>query len=241
MVDDTRAGRILSHLATYHVTLQEILEQHVFDGKSVRRELWDLSTNRGLVAVRQGLTRRRSYYQLTAAGAASLGLSAHWARPLGAQSLIANLSLAWFCCMGKLERRRISRVALAEKFNANIPGGYHCVEKDGDRYRVYRVYVPMPGTAVQEIVRAVGTIAERCKKNETLADIIKERTFGFAVLLETQARAKAVEASIRGRTDSPSLMAHAHVRVESVPDFVETHRRAGHVPILQQKEDGEED
>jgi hypothetical protein len=242
VVDETRAEKILSHLAAYRVSVREIMEAHLFDGKSVTRELWELSTKRGLVAVNRALGNRRSYYQLTGRGTSMLGLSEQWARPLGAQSLISNLSLAWFCCMGKHERRRIRRDALAERLGCNVPGGYHCVEKDGDGYRVYRVYVPMPGTQPREILRAAGDLVRRCRTTPGLEELIEERAFGVAILLETPKRASAIWERIRKYdVDGAPLASVAYFRVESVPDFVGPNRAEGrsHVQLLSKKSEAD--
>lgn len=227
MVDQTRAEKILAHIAAYRVSVREILETHLFGGRGVGRELWELSSERGLIASQQVLSHQRSYYQLTGRGASLLGLSEHWARPLGAQSLIANLSLAWFCCMGKFERRRVEQAALAETLGFEVSGGYHCVEKDGSRFRVYRVYVPLPGTAVRDIMRAVNELVARCRTNPGAAELVDQRAYGFAVLLETPMRAEAVRERVKSRAAGEApIAAVAHVRVESVPDFVGTKRRA---------------
>lgn len=241
MVDETRVEKILSHLAAYRVSVREILETHLFAGRGVGRELWELSRERGLIAAHQVLSRRRSYYQLTVRGATGLGLSEHWARPLGAQSLIANLSLAWFCCMTKLERRRVERGALAGRLGVNVPGGYHCLERDEGRFRVYRVYVPMPGTRIREIVRATRELVEKCRDQAGLRELVDGRTYGFAVLLETPMRADALQDRLRAADSSaPSLRALAHFRIESVPDFVATNATTRDVDVLQTKK-GEAD
>lgn len=237
LVESTRADKILSHLAAYRVSVREILEQHLFGGRTVGRELWELSTQRGLIAARQVLSRQRSYYQLTHRGASFLGLSEHWARTFGAQSLISNLSLAWFCCMGQLERRRVEREALAEKLGFAIPGGYHCVEKDRKAFRFYRVYVPMPGTRIREITRTLRDLLTRSLEDENLKELISDRAYGFAVLLETEMRAEAVRERIRSADgDLPPLAGTAHFRVESVPDFAGTTRLAGSTDVLSKKD-----
>ena len=243
VVDETRADKILSHIATHRVSVREILEQHLFGGRSVGRELWELSTERGLISAQQALSRQRSYYQLTNRGASLLGLSEHWARPLGAQSLVSNLSLVWFCCMGELERRRVERTTLAERLGFNVPGGYHCVEKDGKRFRFYRVYVPMPGTRIREIIRALRDLVARSRDDQNLQELIKDRVYGFAVLLETPMRAKAVSDRIRSGVEGQApLAASAHFRVESVPDFVGTNRVTdGSNVLFSKNKDGEAD
>ncbi|MBK8913002.1 MAG: hypothetical protein IPM64_00115 [Phycisphaerales bacterium] len=219
------------------MSVREILEQHLFGGRTVGRELWELSTERGLISARQVLSRQRSYYQLTHRGASHLGLSEHWARTFGAQSLISNLSLAWFCCMGQLERRRVERDALTEKFGFRVPGGYHCVEKDGKAFRFYRVYVPMPGTRVREVTRTLRDLLSRSLEDKNLKGLIEDRVYGFAALLETEMRAEAVRDRVRfAEAGQPPLAAAAHLRVESVPDFAGTTGLAGATDVFSKKD-----
>jgi hypothetical protein len=229
LVAETRTDQILSHLAAYHVSIREIMETHLFRGKKVARELWELSTGKGLIAVHQALANRRSYYQLTRRGASKLGLSEHWARPLGAQSLIANLSLAWFCCMGTHERRRLRRTAVARAYGCDVPGVYHCVEKGDSRHRVYRVYVPMPGTPPREIMRALGEIVDRATATPGLDKVIERREYGFAVLVETQLRVEAIRHRLKTHDarDGIPLAGFAHFRVEAVPEFLEAAKLRG--------------
>lgn len=225
VVDQTRADKILSHLATHRVSTREIVETHLFGGRNVKRELWELASEKGLITAHSALSRRRSYYQLTSRGASSLGLSDHFARPLGAQSLLSNLSLAWFCCMGRLDRRRVERDVIAQRVGFAVTEGYYCVEKDDAKYRILRAYIPMPTTRVNDIMRSLSQLVAHAKENPQLDELIRARAFGFAVLLETEPRAEAVQHRVRsGFADRTALAASAFFRVESVPDFL------GHKP-----------
>lgn len=231
LVAQTRAERILAHLGTYHVSIREIMEAHLFDRKSITRELFELSTERGLIAVRGGLANRRSYYQLTTRGASSLGLSKHWARSVGGQSLITNLSLAWFCCMGKLERRKVRREELARRFRCDVPGTYQCIEKEDTRFRIYRVYVPMPETPLEEITRGIQERVDQSRSVPGVEKLIEQRDYGFAVLLHNDRRVDAIWHRIRKHDagDGVPLAGLAHFRVESVPDFIGSRTRRSNV------------
>src|SRR5262249_10084437 len=155
-------------------------------------ELWELSSQRGLISVHRGLSHRRSYYQLTGRGASMLGVSEYWAGPLGAQSLITNLSIAWFCCMGRPERRRVEQAALSRRLGFDVPGGNYCVEKNGNRFRTYRISVPMPGPAVRDIVRAAEELLSTTAEHAGLDRFLAEKTLGFAVLVDSPMRAEAI-------------------------------------------------
>ena len=232
MVDGTRADKILSHLAAFRVSTREIIENHLFEGRAVGRELWELSTEKGLIVGHQALSFRRSYYQLTEHGASSLGVSEYWARPLGAQSIITNLSIAWFCCMGKLERYRVERETLNEQLGFYVPNANHCVERGDARFRIYRVYVPMPETSVLVIMRALKEHLAEYGENAALNRLIKKRAYGFAVLLSNPRRARALKTRIHsckpGRT---SLAAAIAFRVESVPEFIEPEQVGGRTDV----------
>lgn len=240
LVEQTRAERILAHLGTYHVSIREIMEAHLFDGKSIARELFELSTERGLIAVRGGLANRRSYYHLTARGASTLGLSKHWARAFGGQSLITNLSLAWFCCMGKLERRKVRREELAKRYRFDVPGTYQCIELDGSRFRVYRVYVPMPVTPLEAIERGIRERVQQSRSVPGLEELIEKREYGFAVLLHNDRRVDAVWHRIRKHDagDGVPLAGLAHFRVESVPDFAGSRMRRSDVRLPSEEKPG---
>ncbi|WKZ57699.1 MAG: hypothetical protein QY326_03270 [Bdellovibrionota bacterium] len=216
-----RHRRILEHVAAYRVSLRSVMESTLFGGRGMRKDLAALCAA-GLLCSRRQLSGSRSYYQLSHRGAQALGLSSYWARPMGMQSLVTNLGLLWFCCMGEYPRRRLTAASYTAFFQGERPAGHHCVEKRGEEYRLYRVFIPMPGTPRRSIIASVKSAIEAALDDPARESLVRERRFVFAVLVSHADRKRSLFDSLRRTeldTEGVPLLARVKCSVELVPDF----------------------
>jgi hypothetical protein len=208
---------ILRHVALYRITFRSVLEPMFFSGANCGDVLKRLRADRLLVA-RQGLRGRLSYYQLTPAGAAIVGVSEGRARPFGPQALATHLGLLAFCCAGGVRRARLENVE--RFFGADAPKGDHCAEEAESRTCIYNAYVPELSTPLTTVVRTLKRHVADALKRDTVRPWIDNRLYGFVVLLGTDEKKHVLRERLgRERFGSRRLLERAHIRVEAVPAF----------------------
>jgi hypothetical protein len=216
---EQRDKDILDHVGLYRVSLRIVIERQFFAGRSSANVLKRLR-DEGLLRSRSGLPGGLSYYQLSASGAALLGLPLSRARPLAPQALHANLALLWFCCLGRRARRRIEESALSALFDEELPQGYHCIE-EGAPLRLYRVYAPGPHTKSRSVTRRLTEHLAAAWHKPTVRQWISLRQYAFAVLVETEGKRQSIERTVRGKaragSDDLPLIEQAHVICETIP------------------------
>jgi hypothetical protein len=109
------------------------------------------------------LTGNVPYFTLTPAGAKEVGAPAERAEELGkmafgTDALETHLATLWFAYMQREPRHRLEPAELASlfgshKFFENVP---HCLARDQDGYRIYRIYV-----ASTNIAGAIGNLRKQ--------------------------------------------------------------------------------
>ncbi|MBA5868339.1 MAG: hypothetical protein GDA67_16725 [Nitrospira sp. CR1.3] len=150
-----------------------------------------------LLQVHRGLPGNRSVYQLGPRGAAEVGVSAARARMVGSQSLIKNLGVLLFCQVPESNRHRVEIEQLFPVFGRDLPEGAYCVGRVKDRVVVFDCYVPGPQTPIATVARRLGQRLRAVKKNSALDQAIRDKRFGFAVIVHTSRRRKAIMDAVR--------------------------------------------
>lgn len=143
-----------------------------------------------------------------------MGLPEGRAKPLGAQALEHHLAVAWFVTMGEAKRKLLDSTALEKLFGQDAPVGLHVLEQDGEKRRVYQVYTPGPDASVKHIVRHLRDRILEARSNDTLAEWIESRQYGFAVLVDNDHKREAVKAALKKSKKGKPLVALAHIHAE---------------------------
>lgn len=196
-----RDESILKHVGKYGVTLRVVLEELFFDGKTCDHVLSRLTSGEKapLKTIKIGKTKLH-YYQLTVPEARSRSIPEHRGRTKGGTALRVAIQVLWFCCMSGLKRTRIDRRKLARQLGRGKGFGRpHVAElREGNEQGVlYRVYCPGPDARPDYLLKSLNDDYEKGLENEKLAEWIREGSFGFAVLVETEKRKQKLEQLIR--------------------------------------------
>lgn len=199
-----RRDLVLRHIARYGLTLRAVLEKLFYLGheKQLDRDLermreygWISVTPNAVPEPKEPQTRY-SYYQMTSLGARRIGAAKGRSRAIGGEALSRNLAFLWFCCMSSQLRHRLEYEDLVDIFgHSNVFAesaygkeevrlrGFHCLDREGDRFRVLNMYAPrttVSDTAVElrKRIRDLRSIALVSEATDSLR-------YGFAVLVET--------------------------------------------------------
>jgi len=226
---EPRDNKILRHIGLYRITLRPVLERLYFAGRSSGNVLQRLRDD-GYIAGAK-LPGRVSYYRLSCKGVQHLQLPLSRATAFGAQALQTHLGILWFCCMGETRRFRTEGESLSKLFPGNAPKGEHCVEQ-GDRQRLYQVYVPGPDTPVRRIVRELRKRFHEARLDASVERWMDGRLYAFATLVDTDKRRKALRAALKSAPEGDQpLISHAYFRVEVVPGIRTIKDAFGNGPV----------
>lgn len=208
-----RDAELLEHVGRYRLTLRDIVAD-VLRTRSPGNVLQRLR-DEGLLLERAGFPGRRSYYQLTAAGAAGR-VPLDRTRPLGDRALAEHLAVLWFCFRSDQRRRRLEDGELRHLFGDDAPAVgsvAYCLDEKNPHARlrrVWRVYTPGPTTTTSKVLRAINLEIDRAReKRAERAAWLEARTYAFAVLTDGTPRREALRAAI----SASGILERAHVGV----------------------------
>lgn len=210
---------ILQHIARYRLTFKEIVGHLFFGGADPQKRLDKLRQD-GLLRTEKGFVGNRSSYQLTPKGAKFVDVNRRRGEPLGSEALAVHFGVLAFCCLNQRPRLRMEEEELAELFGGSISSsGCHVVEQSTKASRVYRVYVPGPGTRVNEIILTTRKHVHEALKTPSLDRWITHEVYSHAILVESLTRAAELRAALDEAAvdDSSKLGDVAHIHVECVP------------------------
>lgn len=206
MVTDGQSRRdaILRHIARYGLTLRPILERLYYRNheKALDRDL-DRMKEYGWISVIPNAVAepiepqtRYSYYQLATAGARRIGVPKSRARALGGEALTRNLAFLWYCFMTSQRRHRLNEQDLVDLYgHANVFAeaargkeelrirGFHCLDRNADRYRVLNLYAPR--TTVADAVVELRKRIRDLQSISVVAEAMMAQRYGFALLTES--------------------------------------------------------
>jgi len=163
----------------------------------------------GYVRARDGLPKRRRYYQLTRRGAEGR-VSLDRTRPLRGQTLRGCLGILWFCCMMGCARHRLEKHELERVFDPP-PTGPHCIER-GSTNRIFRCRVVSTKTRADALMKALRIQIEAATSGPKMKAWLRSKNYSLAILAE-QLRVRELERAV-GRS---GLRGFAHIIVVGVP------------------------
>lgn len=207
----SRDQLILDHIGRYRLSLRPVLDHLFFTGDSsgcgnvLNRLMRD-----NYIRAREGLPKRRRYYQLTRRGAEGR-VPLDRCRLLRGQTLRSCLGILWFCCMTDGARRRLEIHELERIFDPP-PTGPHCGER-GQVNRIYRVRVVGTKTRPNTLVQSLRQLIREAHATPKLGAWLQNRNYGFAVLAERKERVEQLGRVI----NRARLNEHAHILTAEVP------------------------
>lgn len=190
-----RERRLLDHIGLYRLSLRTIIEGRFFDGANAGNVIQRLLRDERIQAREQGFRGRLRYYQLTLPEARRRNLPEERAGALGAQALHTHLGILWFCCATDRPRRRLEDPELERLFGVVPSGVGHCAEAGKDPC-VYRMHVVGPKTKIADLIKRLRSRAGAEPASPALAQWIRQRKYGIAILAESPARCEAIRRAL---------------------------------------------
>lgn len=208
-----RDDRILTHIGLYQISLRSVIEEVFFDGGNCGNVLQRLLESKRIQA-RDGLPGRLSYYQLTRTEAPRYGFPESRARALQNQALHTSLAVLWFCNMAASKRHRLEQSEVERIFPEKAPVAIHCIERNSDSHRLFRVKVTDPATEDTTLIRSLRKVVSETAAMPGLRLWLETGRYSFAVLTETPTRVQRIQQIIA--TDE-FLSSSAQFLVETAP------------------------
>jgi hypothetical protein len=175
----------------------------------------------GFLRAHTGLPGNRSVYQLTKKGAAEVDVSPARGRIAGAQSLLKNLGVLFFCHVPDTTRHRVEASALSTALGTELEDGAYCLCRFKEETIIFEMYVPGTQTPIDTVVRHIKKqLKSACKKPE-IAQAIKDLRYGFAVIVPNPQRRKAIMDAVRTKAegDMVPLIKRVRIWVEASAEF----------------------
>lgn len=216
---EQRDQAILKHMGLYRLTFRPVLERLFFPTSGCGNVLRRL-TLEGMIRSRKGVGGNVSYYQLTAKATRRLGLPVDRSTPFNAQALQTHIALLWYCCMGQARRFRLERDSLARFFKKDIPTGDHCLE-EGKALRMFQCYVPAPDGQLDSVIRTLRRRFDESRANPSVYPWIETRQYGFAILVETAERQRAIREALKTESNDDGLFnRQTAIAIERAPGLL---------------------
>lgn len=196
----SRQLAILQHLRRYRISVRPVLDRLFYasrpdgcraDLEQLRRQsLIQVVTNAIQDATQPHV--RYSYYALLPAGAMLLGLPRPRASRVGSDALTRHLAHLYYCCFSRRRRHRLLDDELRRLFQLDsaapsaplaaslaIPG-FHCLERQGDRFIVQQLY--SPNTSATDILIQIRRRIQNAEEHPLLRDALRAHLYGIVVL-----------------------------------------------------------
>ncbi|NOT01218.1 MAG: hypothetical protein HOP29_11385 [Phycisphaerales bacterium] len=213
---EERDLRILKHVGLYRISIRPALEHALFEGRSCGNVMHRL-IREGFVQYRKGLAGNYSYYQLSAKGAACVGLPRSRSAEFGAQALHAHLAILWYCFMDGTRRFRMESPQVEHLLGPDAPPGDHCLE-EAAAPRMFLIYVPGPDTEVRTVRDQVVAKVHRARQYDKVRAWMEARRYAIVVFSETQERTRSLKSLLGDHKDLDGRLAdQAYVRVATIP------------------------
>ncbi|MBC7818929.1 MAG: hypothetical protein IAG10_18735 [Planctomycetaceae bacterium] len=187
---------ILAHIGLYHLSLRPVIEELFFEGRNCGNVIQRLVAAKQLQS-RDGLPGRLSYYQLSRGEANRRGLPASRARPPQNQALHTALAVLWFCTMSGPGRHRLEPAELDRAFPQCPPNGIHCIERDRNTFRLFRMKVTDPTSDDAGLLRSLRKSVFETADLPGLRPWMQTGRYCFAILTETETRVQRIRELIQ--------------------------------------------
>lgn len=214
---------LLEHIGRYRISFPKIM-QKVFDGQGdVSATLRTLTKDNSIksLGTREGygnVLGGHTAYQLTAQGAARVGMSNKRAKKLNENTLEQSFRVLWLCCMGDAQFSCLMEKHLLQLFGSELGArnNAYCIERNGKR-RVYKIR--LLGLKSKDAYALRETEKDLLESADTpgLKEFVEHGRYGNLIVVSQPEHRKRLEENIRKR----KLCELGHVRTALVPDLNE--------------------
>ena len=203
--------RIVRFVSRYRLGSRSTIATLLPEGTQPDKRLSTL-IKKGYLKADESLPGRRPLFRLTKKGAASTGVSVARSR-LGQQALLKHLGVLYFCHVLGTHRHRVEREELGHLFGHELPDAAYCLCQVHDKTVVFDCYVPGPRTPVATVVRHLRKQLKVARLTPSLAQAVEDLRFGFAVIVHTAGRRKAIMDAVRSKQAGEAMAFIKRVRV----------------------------
>lgn len=219
ILDETNQA-ILKMIGLYRVGTRSTVARLLADGSEPDKRLARL-VKEGLLRTHKGLPGNRSVFQLTKRGAGEIGVSPARGRVLGPASILKNLGVLLFCHVSGTERHRVEADQLGQALGVPLPDGAYCLCQIKGQALILDSYVPGAMTPISTVLRHLRKTLKSVKQNPVLAQAVKDLRYGFALVVPTKERRKAIMDALRTPDEGGGvpLIKRVRVWVEAVDEL----------------------
>lgn len=190
--------RILSHLGLYQISFAQVIERQFLDDEPCGHLMNQLAARRR-IHIRKGLPGHSSkYYQLTRGELKRRGLTPWRAKRPKSQAFPTAISILWFCNMLGAERHLLESTDAAGPFRSGLPEGTHCIERNSDGHRLYRIRVADPHSDA-DLSCLRRSLRKRVSQAVTFPGLrpwVSSGRYSFVVLTECESHARSIRQMI---------------------------------------------
>lgn len=205
---EDRDQKILSHIGLYRLSIRAAIEHLFFEGKTSDRVLSRLMKEAKLQRAENAFPGGISYYQLKLSEVrhGAVNVPENRARAQGARAVRQALSILWFCCMADKKRQKLDTAKITKLYGRDIIRP-HCAEVSPQGNMVYSIYAPGPNSRDDYLPKRLQHDIEAISAFPQLAELLKLRKMGFAILTETPQRQERLNKVLaRQPVDVPVLI-----------------------------------
>lgn len=180
--------------ASYGIGINEAASRVLFGGKPCGHIIRRLADEGAIELRSRAFEGGVSYFQPTERTCIRLGFPKDRASPLSGQALDKALAVLVWCVLSDDRRYRLERSQVKELLGdaTILPGPVHCVGEEDGIARIYRMQLVQGGS--REVIQSVHR--ELSKAGGSLKVAIETRRYGFALLVDSEAKAKSLSAAV---------------------------------------------
>ncbi len=190
--------RLLAHIGLYQISFAQVIEARFLDGQSCGRLMNQLASQ-DRVQIRKGFPGQTpKYYQLTRRELKRRGLPEGRSKRPKSQAFPTAISILWFCNMLGTVRHLLEPAAIEQLFPTGLPGGTHCVEKNSEGHRIFRLRATSPGIDADSscLLKSLRKRVSQAFTFPGLRPWVSSGRYAFAVLTESKEQAEQIRQMI---------------------------------------------
>lgn len=209
--------RILTHIGLYQLSFAKVIEHCFFDGQPCGHDMNQLHEQRR-VQIRRGYEGGPKYYQLTRAELLRRGLPEWRSKRPKSQAFPTAVSILCFCNLAAAQRHLLEPNDIVNLFPSGLPEGAHCVERNDDGYRIFRIRVTNL-TADPDQSTLARSLRNRVSQAMTFPGLrpwVTTGRYAFAILTESIEHTETIRKLIAG---DELLSSFPSILVEQTPSL----------------------
>ncbi len=217
-----RDNAILDLTGRYGIGLRIVYERFWFRSGNAGNVIQRLLKEKRLLTVEKGFKGNRSYYQLSPQENSMRGFPSSHADSLEGSRLNERLATLWFATMRKKPRPLLTSSELLEQFGINMSSNVsYCVQQNQKKeHVVLRLRLTGEKMEPADVVRWLKQEVAEAQEDETLADWLEGRQYGYAILVDDpsleQTRVKAIKSAV----SQSGLRKKAFIEIDFAPSTI---------------------